>query len=221
MKLLFLAIFSGVCVFGGVLFFRFFAAGPVISASPPGMSTSGGAVSSASVGPGADRVVSTVCTDRQSADLDAFYQTIIDNNLFRPLNWEPPLRDSAYLLLGTIIASDGSRAKAYIQARESEQFYAVSVGQQVGEMTVQTIAEHRVTLLKRGQQVTLFLNRSLFLNPRPTRSDSARVPPLSVVSATDTAGTARERRKALEERVLKIRAERKRLRDFLQQYEKR
>lgn len=98
-------------------------------------------------------------------------------------------------------------------------------------MTVQTITAKRVTLIKQGHRVTLFLNRALFLNPRPTRSTPAQeILPPSVttqqktprtVSAKDTPDTAREWRRALEEKAAKIRAERKRMQDFLQQYEKR
>ncbi len=232
LRLLSFAILFVVCVFGGLLlFFRLLADGPVISVALPGVSTSGGTVSTMSVDPVSDRGASAVRPDRHSAAPGSFYQTIIDNNLFRPLNWEPPHRESAYRLLGTTIASDGGSAAAYIQERASNKFYAVSVGQQVGGMTVQTITAKRVTLIKQGNRVTLFLNRALFLNPRPSRSTSAQemLPPSvttqqktpHTATAKDTPDTAREWRKALEEKAAKIRAERKRMQDFLHQYEKR
>lgn len=85
--LLSFAILSVVCVFGGLLlFFKVLVDGPAISGSLPGVSTSGETVSTVFVDPGADRGTSTVRPDRQSADPESFYQTIIGNNLFRPLN---------------------------------------------------------------------------------------------------------------------------------------
>lgn len=166
-----------------------------------------------------------------SQDLEPYYQTIIDNNIFRPLNWEPPQRVSAYRLLGTAIANDGSSSEAYIQERESKQFYTVSVGQQVGKMTVRTIAPKRITLTQSGELFTLVLSGVLFLNPHPSRGTSVRenLPPVvttikethSTVTSGDTADTAREWRKTLEEKSAKIRAEQRRLRDYLLQYEKR
>ncbi len=63
--------------------------------------------------------------ESQGVDPEAFYQAIIDNNIFRRLNWQPPQRESAYTLLGTAVATDGSSATAYIQERKSGQFYAV------------------------------------------------------------------------------------------------
>lgn len=166
-----------------------------------------------------------------SEDFEPYYQTIIDNNIFRPLNWESPQRISAYRLLGTAIATDGSSAKAYIQERESKQFYVVSAGQQVGKMTVRTIAPKRVTLTKSGELFTLVLSGVLFLNPHPSRRTSVRenLPPTvttkkethRTVTSGDTADTAREWRKTLEEKRAKIRAEQKRLRDYLLQHENR
>ena len=103
-------------------------------------------------------------TETQYMDPKAFYQTIIDNNIFRPLNWEPPQRASAYTLLGTAIATDSSNTEAYIQERKSNQFYAVSLGQQVGKMTVETIAPKQVTLTQNGESLVLSMSSSQFLN---------------------------------------------------------
>ncbi len=223
--LLSLVILAALCAFGGLLLFRLPTDNPAISASSPIVSTS-----AVPVNQGTEREESPVSPKGNPVDPDAFYQTIIDNNIFRPFNWEPPQRVSAYTLLGTAIATDGSSAEAYIQERESNQFYAVSVGQQVGKMTVRTITPKQVTLTKNGESLTLALRRAPFLNPRPSRGTPAQenLPPTvtmkketpSIVTAKDTPDAAREWRKALEEKAAKIRAERKRMRDFLQQYEK-
>lgn len=225
MKLILLSIAIGavVGVFGGVLLFRVPADNPPLSVSsrsvPP----------IAPVDQGAKRGESAVRLE-PSMDIDAYYQTIIDKNIFRPLNWEPPQRVSRYTLLGTAIATDGSSAEAYIQERESNQFYAVSVGQQVGNMTVRTIAPKRVTLTQNGEALTLTLARVRFLNPRPSRGNPMREnlpPPVAMkketpltVTAKDPPDTASEWRKALEERAANIRAERKRMQDLLRAYEK-
>lgn len=223
--LLSLGIIAVVCVFGGLLLLRLPINNPAISASSPIVSTS-----AVPVNQRVERDESSASPQGYPVDPDAFYQTIIDNNIFRPLNWEPPQRVSAYTLLGTAIATDGSSAVAYIQERESDQFYAVSVGQQVGKMTVGTIAPKRVTLTQNGVSLMLCLRRVPFLNPHSTRGTPTREPPpLAVtmkketprtVTAEEIPDAAREWRKTLEERAAKIRAERERMRAFLQQYEK-
>ncbi len=172
----------------------------------------------------------------QQVDPEAFYQTIIDNNIFRPLNWEPPLHESAYTLLGTAIATDGSSATAYIQERKSNRFYAVSVGQQVGTMTVKTITPKRVTLTQNGESLTLAISNNQFLNSRgnrsmpPRRDSTSRISkaalPKNETSRTTIATTkqpnaASEWRKHLEEKAAKIRTERKRLTEYLQQHQSR
>ena len=39
-------------------------------------------------------------------ETEAFYRTIIDNNLFRPLGWTPPRPIEPYRLIGTILPID-------------------------------------------------------------------------------------------------------------------
>ncbi|MCE2401487.1 hypothetical protein J4G08_11460 [Candidatus Poribacteria bacterium] len=102
---------------------------------------------------------------------EAFYQTIIDNNIFRPFNWKPPQREPVYTLLGTIIATDGNTATAYIQERKSDQFHVVTVGDSLGESIVLKITSKRVILTtKKGNTLNLSLGGSPFLNPRHTQS---------------------------------------------------
>lgn len=175
-------------------------------------------------------------TETQYTDPETFYQTIIDNNIFRPLNWEPPQRISAYTLLGTTIATDSSSAEAYITERKSNQFYAVSVDQQVGEMIVKTITPKSVTLIQNGEVLTLSMSSSQFLNYRgsrsmpPNRDDIAPHTTIAVpiknqtshaTNVTTKPNAANEWRKHLEEKVAKIRAERKRLTEYLKQHQSR
>jgi len=86
-------------------------------------------------------------------------------------------------LLGTAIAADGSSATAYIWERESNQFHAVNLGDQIGDMTVQEITEKRTTLITtKGEPLKLSLNGSQFLNPRRTQFSRSYAPPLQAVN---------------------------------------
>ncbi len=177
--LIFTFIVSIVCVFGGVwLFWKPDAQSPDTSITSPNIPAEATLVKQDE-----RRARFSKQTDIQQVDPDAFYQTIIDNNIFRPLNWEPPQRESAYTLLGTAIAADGSSATAYIQESESNQFHDVNLSDQIGDMTVQEITEKRTTLItKKGEPLKLSLNGSQFLNPRRTQFSRSYAPPLQVVN---------------------------------------
>ena len=172
--------------------------------------------------------VDTQEPETQHSDPDAFYQTIIDNNIFRPLNWEPPHREPDYRLLGTIIAADGHEATAYIQDRKSETMYAVSVGQKIGTMTAKSITPKQVTLTQNGKTLMLSMGNNTFLNSRNTRSMPQRTA-TAVPRKNDTHTITRttikqhnarsEWKKQLQEKAAKIRAERKRLTEYLKQHE--
>ncbi len=227
--LVFIGIVSIVCVYGGVrIFWKPAAHSSNISAAPRIVPND-----AASVNRTTERSVLPKHTSTQQVDSEAFYQTIIDNNIFRPFNWEQPLRESAYLLLGTAIAADGSSATAYIQERKAVRFYAVSVGQQVGTAIVKSITAKRVTLTQNGESLTLTISSVPFLNPRgaPFRDNTISyitkaVPPKNETPKRSTISTqqpnaASEWRKHLEEKAAKIRAERKRLTEYLKQHERR
>ena len=108
----------------------------------------------------------------QRATTDAYYQIIIDNNIFRPLNYKPPQREQGYTLLGTTIATDGNTGTAYILERKPPgQLRKVKVGDALGESIVQKITPRRVTLTtQKGTTTNLSLSRNIFLNPRHTQS---------------------------------------------------
>lgn len=226
--LIYIVIIFVVCVLGWGLLFWIHGHSPNMSASP---STVPADV--ASVNQGTKRSALPKLTDTQKVDPDAFYQTIIDNNIFRPLDWEPVQHESTYRLLGTAIATDGSSAKAYIQERKSDRFYAVSVGEQVGKMTVKTITSKWVTLTQNGESLTLAISSVPFLNPsgNPIRDSTMSYftkagPPKNDTSKRSTKPTqqsnaASEWRKHLEEKAAKIRAERKRMTEYLKQHQSR
>ncbi len=57
-------------------------------------------------------------TPQSVFDSEAFYQTIISNNLFRPLGWAPPRPTEPYRLIGTILPIDAKTPpKATIQKK--------------------------------------------------------------------------------------------------------
>jgi hypothetical protein len=104
---------------------------------------------------------------------DDFYKPIVENSLFRPLGWRKPDRESEYTLLGTLIESNNQRAKAFLIERRSNQYYPVSVGEKLGDVTVESIKPYEVSLGKNGKTVTLRANSNRFLDTSTT-SDKGR-----------------------------------------------
>ena len=86
---------------------------------------------------------------------DAFYQVIIDNNIFRPLGWRLPKKPQQYTLIGTISAPDGSNPKAFILKRGSNQLHTVKVGETLGNVTIKEIQAKQVTLQEEGKDIIL------------------------------------------------------------------
>ncbi len=95
---------------------------------------------------------------------DDFYLPIIENNLFRPLGWRKPSEDPEYTLIGTLIESNNQRAKAFLIERRSNRYYPVSIGEKVGDATVESIKPNEVSLAKNGKTVTLKSDSNRFLD---------------------------------------------------------
>ena len=95
-----------------------------------------------------------------------FYQTIIDNNIFRPLNWKPVQQTPDYKLLGTTINTDNTHKTAYIIDTKSNQFHKVTTGDPIRDATVQNITAKRVTLNINKGELILTLNDNTFLNAK-------------------------------------------------------
>ena len=85
----------------------------------------------------------------------AFYKTIIDNNLFRPLGWTPPNNEPSYSLVSTAVDSNGAISQATLLEKRSNRYHFVTIGTKVGDMTVKDIQDSRVTLDKAGETITL------------------------------------------------------------------
>ena len=92
-------------------------------------------------------------------DSEAFYRTIIENNLFRPLGWTPPRPIEPYRLIGTILPRRANTPpKAIIQSTAGNKTYIVTTGENIDASTeVVEIQPKQVRLSRKGQQRTLHL----------------------------------------------------------------
>ena len=96
----------------------------------------------------------------------AFYRTIIDNNLFRPLGWRPPRPREPYRLLGTIIPTTRNTVspQAILLGTTGNKTHIVTIGEKLNKDTkVADIRPRQVMLEKDGQQRTLNLNTAPWL----------------------------------------------------------
>jgi hypothetical protein len=86
----------------------------------------------------------------------AFYKTIIDHNLFRPLGWTPPNNEPSYSLIGTkAIDGNGAISQATLLEKRSNRYHFVTIGTKLGDMTVTDIQAKQVTLDKAGEAIKL------------------------------------------------------------------
>ncbi|MDE0682221.1 MAG: hypothetical protein OXI63_04825 [Candidatus Poribacteria bacterium] len=85
----------------------------------------------------------------------AFYKTIVDHNLFRPLGWTPPNNEPSYSLIGTAVDPNGAISQATLQEKRSNRYHFVTIGTKVGDMTVKDIQAKQVTLDKAGETIKL------------------------------------------------------------------
>ena len=86
----------------------------------------------------------------------AFYRTIIDHNLFRPLGWTPPNNEPSYSLVGTkAVGTNGAISQATLLEKRSNRYHFVTIGTKLGDMTVKDIQAKLVTLDKAGETIKL------------------------------------------------------------------
>ncbi len=86
-------------------------------------------------------------------------RTILDNNLFRPLGWTPPVPREPYRSLGTIHPTDDSTPPtAILQTTADARTYIVPAGETLDESTeVVEIKPKQVAPLTDGEKQTLRL----------------------------------------------------------------
>ena len=91
---------------------------------------------------------------------ETYYQTIIDNNIFRPLGWTPPRPTEPYRLIGTLLprSEPHTLPRAILQSTTGQKIYVVSIGEKIDASTeVVSIQGKQVVLSTNGQQRTLHL----------------------------------------------------------------
>ncbi len=93
---------------------------------------------------------------------DSFYQTIIDNNIFHPLGWQPPRKQPDYTLIGTTVSQNSADSKAFILERRSNRMHIVKVGDTLDDARVKEIQSKRVTLHEAGKDIVLHGGRLQF-----------------------------------------------------------
>ncbi len=95
-----------------------------------------------------------------------FFQTIIENNLFAPLGWQPAAEAPTYRLLGTQVPTARKiDATALLQeTTKAGNLHIVSIGTQLdGGAVVFDIQPKQVILKKGKQRITLTLGKFQFL----------------------------------------------------------
>ena len=110
-------------------------------------------------------------------DVEAYYSTIIDNNLFRPLGWTRPVSPPAYRLLGTMVPKDEKTPpQAIIQVSTAgNKTHIVSIGDTLDADTkIVDIQPKQATLDRAGQQTTLKLNPSPWISTAKGRFSHRR-----------------------------------------------
>ena len=85
----------------------------------------------------------------------AFYKTIVDHDLFRPLGWTPPNNEPSYSLVGTAVNPNGAISQATLLERRSNRYHFVTIGTKLGDMTVKDIQTKKVIFDQTGETVTL------------------------------------------------------------------
>ncbi len=153
----------------------------------------------------------------KSDDNSDYYQVIIDNNLFRPLGWEPPHKEPAYTLIGTAIDPNGNHSEAFVLEKGSNQFYVVSIGEKVGDMVVKDIGQKQVSLDNDGETLTLNSGNMQFLNSDSRSGGGSRDSNRSESYQRNESNNRESRSKKSAE----IAAERKKIQQVLKDRERR
>ena len=101
----------------------------------------------------------------------AFYKTIIEYNLFRPLGWTPPKNEPAYSLVSTAVNANGVISQATLLERRSNRYHFVTIGTKLGDMTVKDIQAKQVIMDKEEETVTLKTGGLQLLTTKPRNAE--------------------------------------------------
>ena len=159
--------------------------------------------------------------DKVSHDPEDYYRVIIENNIFRPLNWKPAQEEPNYTLLGTATTPDSKASTAYITERKTNQYYAVKVGEKIGDAIVKEIQPKQVTLDKDGKMLRLSMVSVPFLRQTGSRSrPSYSAPQPQVVSKSSNSEPTPPRATKDQERQAWREAQKKRIAELRERAEK-
>lgn len=95
-----------------------------------------------------------------------FYNTIIENNIFAPLGYKPPVRTPSYRLIGTQIPNGREiEATAILQETTGQKrVYIANIGTKIDEETIIMDIQEKQIILKKGKRrIPLRMNTSIFL----------------------------------------------------------
>ncbi len=159
--------------------------------------------------------------DKVPHDPEDYYRVIIENNIFRPLNWKPAQEKPNYTLLGTATTPDSKASIAYITERKTNEYYAVKEGEKIGDAIVKEIQSKQVTLDKDGKMLRLSMASAPFLRQTGSRSrPSYRAPQPQVVSKSSNSERTPPRATKDQERQAWRDAQKKRIAELRERAEK-
>ena len=97
---------------------------------------------------------------------EVFYNTIIENNIFAPLGYKPPIRTPNYRLIGTQIPYGREiEATAILQETTGQKrVHIANIGTKIDEETILMDIQEKQVILKKGKRrIPLKINTSIFL----------------------------------------------------------
>lgn len=94
--------------------------------------------------------------------LDAYYQIIIDNNIFRPLQMHSSVKVNPYQLVGTLVKGEGAPV-AYILNTFTRRVYPVRKGDRLETFSVVSVTAKSASLRDKKGVITQLELGSMFL----------------------------------------------------------
>ncbi len=97
---------------------------------------------------------------------EVFYNTIIENNIFAPLGYKPPIKTPSYRLIGTQIPNGREiEATAILQETTGQKrVHIANIGTKIDEETIIMDIQEKQVILKKGKRrISLRMNTSIFL----------------------------------------------------------
>ena len=94
---------------------------------------------------------------------DTFYQTIIDNNIFRPLGWRKPVSRPQFQLIATITGIKNAPPNAVILDKNTNTLHTLTIGETLGKETTLTDVKPKHVILRQNEKQTTLRLTNPFL----------------------------------------------------------